>query len=168
MINISSYIWWASVFRCGCVSLSFLLIQRYFYRNKWWKMDGSCSGVACFAIYRFIDHLNLWKRIDKQGVRSEHLNNRFFTMDLNGITIDKSQFTPRHWDREFFCPQDFCLGMRFLITNKMFNIFLLLTILRLFLTLNEVTESLPSSILCLGDGVCVCLLKHCQKSITGY
>ncbi|CAH0389914.1 unnamed protein product [Bemisia tabaci] len=54
------------------------------------------AGVACFAIYRLLCHLNLWKRIDKQGVRSEHLNNRFFTICLNSITIDTSQFTPRH------------------------------------------------------------------------
>ncbi|CAH0393442.1 unnamed protein product, partial [Bemisia tabaci] len=46
------------------------------------------SGVACFAIYRLICHLNLWKRIDEQGVRSEHLNNRFFTISVNGMTID--------------------------------------------------------------------------------
>ena len=54
------------------------------------------SGVACFAIYRLLCHLNLWKRIDKQGVRSEHLDNRLFTIGLNGRTIDTSRFTPRH------------------------------------------------------------------------
>ncbi|PHT67176.1 hypothetical protein BC332_34916 [Capsicum chinense] len=37
------------------------------------------SGVACFAIYRLICFFNLWKRIDTQGVRHEHLNNRFCT-----------------------------------------------------------------------------------------
>ncbi|CAH0380732.1 unnamed protein product, partial [Bemisia tabaci] len=54
------------------------------------------SGVACFAMYRLLCHLNLSKRMDEQGVRSEHLNNRFFTIGLNGMTIDISQFTPRH------------------------------------------------------------------------
>ena len=42
------------------------------------------SAVACFAIYRLICHLNLWKRIDKQGARNEHLNDRFFITDSNG------------------------------------------------------------------------------------
>ena len=40
-------------------------------------------GVACFAMYRLICHLNLWKRIDYQGARNEHLNNRFFTIASN-------------------------------------------------------------------------------------
>ena len=48
----------------------------------------SISGVACFAIYRFKPnapcHLNLWKWIDQQGVRTEHLRNRFFTVASNG------------------------------------------------------------------------------------
>ncbi|CAH0390403.1 unnamed protein product [Bemisia tabaci] len=34
-------------------------------------------------MYRLICPLNLWKRIDKQGVRNEHLANRFFTIALN-------------------------------------------------------------------------------------
>ena len=42
------------------------------------------DGVVCFAIYRFICRLNLWKRIDKQGVRNERLNDRFFTIASNG------------------------------------------------------------------------------------
>ena len=42
------------------------------------------SGMACFAIYRFSWHLNLWKMIDGQGVRIEHLHNRFFTTASNG------------------------------------------------------------------------------------
>ncbi|CAH0390304.1 unnamed protein product, partial [Bemisia tabaci] len=49
---------------------------------------GRDRGVACFAIYRLLCHLNLWKRIDKQGVRREHLNNRFFTTGISGIIID--------------------------------------------------------------------------------
>ena len=45
-------------------------------------------------MYRLICHLNSWKRIDKQGVRNEHLNNRFFTTVSNvGISIiDRSRF----------------------------------------------------------------------------
>ena len=42
------------------------------------------SGVAWIAIYRLLCHLNLWKKIDYQGVRSEHLSNRFFTIASNG------------------------------------------------------------------------------------
>ena len=42
------------------------------------------SSVACFAINRLMCHLNLLKRIDKQGARNEHLNNRFFTTASNG------------------------------------------------------------------------------------
>ncbi|CAH0390619.1 unnamed protein product, partial [Bemisia tabaci] len=42
------------------------------------------SGVACFAIYRSIRHLNPRENDRLQGVRSEHLNNRFFTIASNG------------------------------------------------------------------------------------
>ena len=55
--------------------------------------------MACFAIYREICHLYLWKRIDKQGVRNEHLNNRFFTIASNGETsiVDYRLSTLGHW-----------------------------------------------------------------------
>ena len=33
--------------------------------------------------------------IDKQGVRNKHLNNRSFTIALNGGIIDNRSFTPR-------------------------------------------------------------------------
>ena len=41
------------------------------------------DGVACFEIYRLIWHLYLWRRIDRQDVRNEHLHNRFFTIASN-------------------------------------------------------------------------------------
>ena len=44
----------------------------------------SSMGMACFAMYWFICHLNPWQRIDKQGVRDEHLDNRFFIIASNG------------------------------------------------------------------------------------
>ena len=53
-------------------------------------MVGNCStslkSSSSYAIYRLICHLNLWKRIDKRGVRNEHLNNRFLTIASNGET----------------------------------------------------------------------------------
>ena len=51
------------------------------------------SGVECLAIYRLIGHFNLWKRIDKQGVRNEHINNRFCTVASNGkiSIVDQSR-----------------------------------------------------------------------------
>lgn len=43
------------------------------------KYEYTSSGGACFAKYRLIWYLNLWKRIDKQGVRNKHRYNRSFT-----------------------------------------------------------------------------------------
>ena len=40
--------------------------------------------LICFAMYRLLYRLNLWKRIDKESVRCEHCNNRLFTIASNG------------------------------------------------------------------------------------
>ncbi|CAH0383725.1 unnamed protein product, partial [Bemisia tabaci] len=50
-------------------------------RTSWFSLyTHALQCVACFAINRLICHLNVWKRIDIEGVRSLHLNNRFFAI----------------------------------------------------------------------------------------
>ena len=47
-------------------------------------MEVTHGDAAYFAISRSICHSNLWKRVDKQVVYNEHLDNRFFTIATNG------------------------------------------------------------------------------------
>lgn len=51
--------------------------------SKW--SNCTISGVSCFAMNRFIYHLYPWKMIEYNGVWKGRLNNRFFTIALNGM-----------------------------------------------------------------------------------
>ena len=65
----------------------------FFFSVK--EHTSDCRGVACFAMYRSIGHLNLWRIIDRQGVCSEHQS--IIYRSFKWGYIDRSQSTPRHW-----------------------------------------------------------------------